>query len=82
MTDVKRKFLEYVAALHRVNKPDAFPLFPQTTNVQAELDLTNDMNDLPLLPELLSGSYQPLKLELESLMRNYLNRHYSEHQAS
>lgn len=76
-TDLKRKFLEYVAALHRVNTPDAFPQLAKTMNVQPELHLTQDADDLPLLPELLSGGYTPLKVELEALMRTYLNTHYS-----
>ena len=68
-----RLFGEYIKDLHRL-KTSAVPVAQGLPDV-SQLTIHITPNGFPLLPKM-DGS-TPRKIDLESLLRNYLNIHYS-----
>lgn len=68
------KFLDYIVGLHRAAAPEAMSEVPTTLEVLPEINIKFDDSGFPLMPP--QGKLR--KLDLELLVRTYLNAHYCE----
>lgn len=78
VAEVKHKFWDYVVGLHKVTAPEVFRTVTTTLDVRPEIALTHDEEGFPILPDP-SPDHPLLKVQLEKLLRSYVNEHYSEY---
>lgn len=78
VSEVTRKFSDYVVGLHQALNPDAFYNHPTPIGIRADHILKFDDDGFPILPERASDT-PLLKVELEQIIRAYLNAHYSKY---
>lgn len=75
--EITRKFTDYIVGLHRSLNPDAFSTHTTALNFRSAQVLSFNEDGFPLLPER-ATDVPLLKVELEQILRAYMNAHYSE----
>jgi hypothetical protein len=76
--DIKRRFMDYISSLHRqkeqlVPVPVPVPMPGNTKSAMESFEMTP--NGFPIFPNVQLDTLK--KAQLESLLRAYLNQHYS-----
>lgn len=76
LDDLKRKFWEYVLGLHKKLSPSTHSNVPTALDVREDLHISFNDDGFPILPDPPENT-PLLKVEMEKLLRTYINEHYS-----